>query len=131
AGAAGTGAASGHGAHRGPRHLGLHDLGDHRRPAARSAREPRTPDEAKVRAPRFGSFREAVRGARPDPTAPQDTTTETEPPQRTVPATPEGAHPPEAPEPHAPETAAADPVPEPTAPESAATPSHPEGDTTS
>ncbi|AJE41205.1 ATP-binding protein [Streptomyces nodosus] len=101
------------------------------RAAARSAREPRTPDEAKVRAPRFGSFREAVRGARPDPTAPQDTTAETEPPQRTAPATPEGAHPPEAPEPHAPETAAADPVPEPTAPESAATPSHPEGDTTS
>ncbi|MFF7142644.1 ATP-binding protein [Streptomyces nodosus] len=101
------------------------------RAAARSAREPRTPDDAKVRAPRFGSFREAVRGARPDPTAPQDTTAETEPPQRTAPATPEGAHPPEAPEPHVPETAAADPVPEPTAPESAATPSHPEGDTTS
>ncbi|MFJ3825918.1 ATP-binding protein [Streptomyces nodosus] len=101
------------------------------RAAARSAREPRTPDDAKVRAPRFGSFREAVRGARPDPTAPQDTTAETEPPQRTAPATPEGAHPPEAPEPHTPETAAADPVPEPTAPESAATPSHPEGDTTS
>ncbi|MER6122236.1 ATP-binding protein [Streptomyces sp. NPDC001795] len=93
---------------------------------ARSEREPRTPDDAKARAARFSSFRQAVRGAMPDQAAVQGTTTEPE-------ADTTG------PEPEAVRETAPDrlvretpgPAPAPSAPEPAATPSHPEGNTTS
>ncbi|MER6358102.1 ATP-binding protein, partial [Streptomyces sp. NPDC001634] len=93
---------------------------------ARSEREPRTPDDAKARAARFSSFRQAVRGAMPDQAAVQGTTTEPE--ADTTGPEPEAVREP-APDRLVRETPG--PAPAPSAPEPAATPSHPEGNTTS
>ncbi|MFF7185037.1 ATP-binding protein [Streptomyces sp. NPDC008222] len=108
-------------------------------PAARAEREPRTPDDARTRAARFSSFRQAVRGAVPDQAAVQGTTAEPEAVRETAPADPVREHD-SAPGPHvratphepaARRTPTPGPVPGPAALDAAVTPSHPEGDTTS
>ncbi|MDT0463629.1 sensor histidine kinase [Streptomyces gibsoniae] len=108
-------------------------------PAARAEREPRTPDDAKTRAARFSSFRQAVRGTAPDQAAVQGTTAEPEAVREPAPADRVREHD-AAPgprvratphEPAAHRTPTPGPVPDLAALDAAVTPSHPEGDTTS
>ncbi|MET8950723.1 ATP-binding protein [Streptomyces sp. NPDC004393] len=107
-------------------------------PAARAEREPRTPDDAKARAARFSSFRQAVRGTAPDQAAVQGTTAEPEAVREPAPAdrvrehdTAPGPHVRATPHEPAHRTPTPGPVPDLAALDAAVTPSHPEGDTTS
>ncbi|MGW5252109.1 ATP-binding protein [Streptomyces sp. NPDC004012] len=108
-------------------------------PGARAERETRTPDDAKTRAARFSSFRQAVRGTVPDQAAVQGTTAEPEAVREPAPADRVRDHdaapgPQVRATPHEPaahRTPAPGPVPDLAALDAAVTPSHPEGDTTS
>ncbi|MGW1254507.1 ATP-binding protein [Streptomyces sp. NPDC002513] len=57
-------------------------------PAAPAESEPRTPDDARSLAARFGGFRQAVRGAVPDQAAVRDTTAEPDAAPETAPGHP-------------------------------------------
>ncbi|MFE9098739.1 ATP-binding protein [Streptomyces sp. NPDC007264] len=93
-------------------------------------REPLTAKDAKTRAARFSSFRQAVRGVVPDQAAVQGTTAE--PPATESHASSAARTPHEPAEGLLPDASAPGRAPDPTAvPEPAATPSHPEGKTTS